>query len=480
QRDGDFPASAKVVSELRRLTSEPNTTAANITEVILKEPSLGTRILHLVNSSFYQRAKPIMTVSQAVIQIGMKPLAELCSGLVLLQKFVPAARRGGPFANCLQKTICTAILASSLSSENDKGEGRPGDEAGYLAGSFLELGTLLLAYYFPQIYQTAVKRAKAKDQSIGTSIQDITGVSPLELSITVVEALNLPEYYREILVAAFSLDKNVDDESAKKLDPRIIAAAKSIQAAEQISNVVVFKSEVDELQDVMKKVQASTGIDVGVLGTIVGELPSKFKEHCSALEVTLTSLPEFTSVSAEKGTQQSDASKEITFDSSDSFSHFVEEIREAIESNEPTSSVITTVMETFAWGLKFDRVLLLLLGAGKHELIGRMLLGPSKIDPRSFHRSVQGNLDPHAPDAVAFRESRPVFFGDPLFDDGWPIAVIPVGFNKHTIGVIYADRIAGQGNDMELTEREKAAIGMLSELLSRSLEMSPAPRSKHL
>ena len=92
RRDGDFPASAKIVSELRMLTSDPRTTANQITEVILREPSLGTRVLHLVNSSFYRRAKPIMTVSQAVVQIGMKPLADLCAGLVLLQKFVP-----GPF-----------------------------------------------------------------------------------------------------------------------------------------------------------------------------------------------------------------------------------------------------------------------------------------------------------------------------------------------------------------------------------------------
>ena len=108
QKDGDFPASARVVNELRTLISNSQTTATQITEVILKEPSLGTRVLHLVNSSFYRRAKPIMTVSQAVIQVGMRPLAELCSGLVLLQKFIPVAGRGGAFAECLQRSIVTA------------------------------------------------------------------------------------------------------------------------------------------------------------------------------------------------------------------------------------------------------------------------------------------------------------------------------------------------------------------------------------
>ena len=116
-KDGDFPASAKVVSELRQLTNDPKTTASQITEVILREPSLGTRVLHLVNSSFYRRAKAIMTVSQAVVQIGMRPLAEMCAGLVLLQKFVPTARQGGSFANCLRKTVLTSLLTSSISTQ---------------------------------------------------------------------------------------------------------------------------------------------------------------------------------------------------------------------------------------------------------------------------------------------------------------------------------------------------------------------------
>src|SRR4051812_10945405 len=91
KKDGDFPASARIVNELKALTTDPKTTANQLAEVILREPSLGARVLHLVNSSFYRRSKPIMTVSQAVIQVGMKPLAELCAGLVLLQKFGPVA-----------------------------------------------------------------------------------------------------------------------------------------------------------------------------------------------------------------------------------------------------------------------------------------------------------------------------------------------------------------------------------------------------
>jgi len=136
---GDFPVNARIVAELKELTSNPDATAQQITEVILREPSLGTRVLHLVNSPFYRRGKAILTVSQAVVQIGMKPLAELCSGLILLQRFVGGARRGGPFAQCLRKLLVTSLL----SGDNPAKEGLPGhkaDETGYLAGTFSELG----------------------------------------------------------------------------------------------------------------------------------------------------------------------------------------------------------------------------------------------------------------------------------------------------------------------------------------------------
>jgi len=187
--DGDFPVRTRVVTELRSLAANPNTSIDQITEIILHEPSLGTRILHLVNSSFYQRRAPIMTVSQAVVQIGMRGLTELCAGLVLMQRFIPSAQRGGIFADNLKKCILTSLLASAL-------VGRLGSEEeaerGYLAGTFFSMGPLLLAYYFPQVYASASQRAEARRQSLTQSITETIGLSPVDLSIGIVKALAIP------------------------------------------------------------------------------------------------------------------------------------------------------------------------------------------------------------------------------------------------------------------------------------------------
>jgi len=475
RREGDFPASAKVVTELKQLTSDPKTTANQVTEVILREPSLGVRVLHLVNSSFYRRAKPIMTVSQAVVQIGMKPLAEMCSSLVLLQKFVPAARRGGSFANCLRKTILTSLLASAIVPGISK-SGRTAsrtDEYGYLAGSFYELGTLLLAFYFPQLYDTAAKRAELKRQDIGRSIQEITGLSPAQLSLEVIDALELPVFYKDILRACEKAGADTSQaQEAKGIGglPDILQIGRAVSAARTISEVVSSGKSRQELDQALDDLKNRVGLEPKLLSKIVGELPTVFRNHCACLDLQLPALPEFVMTYSEGS--QTAAGGQLE-EQENQFNQFVNEIRQAVENREPTASIITSVMETFAWSLGFERVLLLLVASAKTKLVGRLLLGNvPNFDPKKFERPLGPRSTSQAPDFVAFHESRPVFIGEPLFPNGWPVAAIPIGFEQRAIGVIYADCDGSKADTpRELSAREQAAIGILAELLDRSLSL---------
>lgn len=460
QRDGDFPASARIVNELRMLVSNPKTTANQLTEVILREPSLGTRILHLVNSSYYRRAKKIMTVSQAVLQIGMKPLAEMCAGLVLLQKFVPMARRGSAFTTCLQKTVVTSLLSSSFSVENKSARSGTQFETGYLAGSFIELGSLLLAYYFPTVYESAAKHSKAKNVTIGESIKAVAGVSPIDLSLEVITALNLPEYYTDIIKSVSSLQGG--ETRPSEIDD---GGVKFLFAAETISDVLISKKDKSELDGALLHVRMVTGLEPDKIGKVVGGLPTLLKDQCLSLDVTLPSLPDFVVdySDPEKASLLNAASDE------ESLTRFSEEIKQAIESGEPTSSVITTVMETLSIGMGFDRVLLMLVASGKKRLVGRMLLGKIEgFNPRTFERPLGKEAAPYSPDADAISQGRPIFQGQPIFQEGWPLLAIPIGFGTRAIGVIYADKV-GKGTSEELSGKEQAFATMLAELLDRAV-----------
>ncbi len=466
-KDGDFPASAKVVAELRQLASDPNSSANQITEIILKEPSLGARVLHTVNSSFYHRGTPIMTVSQAVMRLGMKTLADLCAGLVLLQKFVPASRRGGSFAICLRKMVVTSLLSATVTSEANKAQpGAKTNESGYLAGALAELGTLLLAYYFPNVFDNALKRSETKHQNLARSIFEITGITPVTLSLEILDALNLPQFYKDVLKASenvqLSTPTTQNERALSPMQADIQRCARSLKVAQAVSEVLTFNGDKREIDAILGSVK-NIGFDDGIVRRVLGDLPESFRTHCNLIEIDLPALPDFVATYSEPEAGE----KKDERSSSDPFKQFVEEIRQAVESREPTASIITSVMETLAWGLKFDRVLLLLLSPNKTSLVGRMLLGASDIDPKKISRTIGRTAPPKACEALAFHDSRPVFRGTAVLDGGWPFAAIPIGSGARTIGVIYSDHVGGKHD--ELSSREQAAISVLSELLERSV-----------
>jgi len=292
QRDGDFPASAKIVGELRALANDPRTTANQLTEVILREPTLGARVLHLVNSSFYRRGKPVMTVSQAVIQIGMKALIDLCAGLILLQKFVSTGRRGGPFALCLQQTVVTSLVSSALAKSTTADlSKKSAEESGYLAGLLAEIGPLLVAYYFPQVYEKAVRRSETKVQPFAQSLQEIIGLSRTELSLEVVTALELPDFFRDVLLAAESPQSPAASGQLPADKAAVRRVGNSLFAARAISESIVANRGANELEQTISRVTRAIGADAKITAATIGELPAALARHCAALEVTLPNLP---------------------------------------------------------------------------------------------------------------------------------------------------------------------------------------------
>src|SRR5262249_18478010 len=152
--------------------------------------------------------------------------------------------------NCLKKTVLTSLLSSTINRQLGSKSASAGDETGYLAGSFAELGVLLLAYYFPKVYESAVKRSETKKQDIERSIREITGLHPLEISKEVIKALELPDFYRQVLDAS-DLVKTLSAQGLQGEQLQIYELARSLHAARGISEVITGNKGKPELDRVL-------------------------------------------------------------------------------------------------------------------------------------------------------------------------------------------------------------------------------------
>lgn len=477
-KNGDFPASAKTVSELIELTSRPGTTANAIAEVILREPSLSLRILALVNSSFYLRGQPVTSLSQAIVQVGMKAIAEMCAGLVLIQKLLPEARKNSVFTLCFRRSVVTSLIAGSLATHSSDSKSK---ETGALLGFMSEIGTLLMTYYFPQVYENALKRSLQKSQPIERSIHQMLGLTTVQLSIEVITTLGLPPFYREVMHnAESSLIHGVSPD--RQISNKVTQAGQQVGEALAISSLLCGDYDVERALAALKEICTKFDLEWEPLVKTLSELPDTFHDYCHSLEIVLPAIPvdiqgilksndpSYVSDSGDTKTGSDSETQilDVLNRTQAGFSQYLTDLEEAISSGEMVTSILTAVMEACAYGLSFDRVVLLLASKDRRSLLGRMGLGElGDFEPSKCVRPLGDGSDPYAPDNQAFSSGSPIFQGDPVISNGWPFVAIPIGSGKRCIGVIYADKI--KGKDEELTQAEQAAVMILAQRLDSYL-----------
>ena len=68
---------AGVIAEIEAVLDNPNSTLANLGEVIEKDPDLTARLLKLGNSSFFGFTSRLETVSEAISLIGIQQFLDL-------------------------------------------------------------------------------------------------------------------------------------------------------------------------------------------------------------------------------------------------------------------------------------------------------------------------------------------------------------------------------------------------------------------
>ncbi len=140
----ELPPLPLVVHELLAVMRNPNCSADDITRVLSSDQALASRILRLVNSSFYGVPGGVGTISRAVIILGHASLRSLATGLSVVGAVgnaVPPERR----RTFWQHALAVAAGAEILSREI----GLPEPEESFVAGLLHDIGHLVLMVALP-------------------------------------------------------------------------------------------------------------------------------------------------------------------------------------------------------------------------------------------------------------------------------------------------------------------------------------------
>ncbi len=458
--DGDFPTRAKVITEIRELTENPLTPLDRVVDTILSEPSLATRILHIVNSVYYSRAQPIESLSQAVVHIGLKSIYNLCANFVVLQRFTPLVKKGGAFYNSFMLSMISSYMASFLdgaSKKNDK------EEEGYLSGSLFTIGPLLLGYYFPKLFTDAEKRAERKRISLYKSIEELLGVPAVRVSIEVVDSLAIPLFYKDILSDAFML--YTSKEARKSFSGR--ASSRSVCAATLLAELILDNPDLSTLQAGIAEITNDFDYDLELVQKGLKNLPVIAEQQSSLLGIHTIELPT-TLMKYIKGEKIQNSDTLPGQDENNPLTPYLEQLEQAIQESETLASVIATVMEALAFALEFERIVYLEADMEGKHLSGKLGLGEKLDSYENLTQALPDNPFSEEVHIKSYKNKSVETSGIPLFDDGWPFVAMPIGYENRILGVIYADQVDTEKGPLETSET--IALSLLADIMDRAIQ----------
>jgi len=186
----DFPALSHHIIEInRKATQFAQTSVADLANTILKDYGLTSKLLKLVNSSYYRRSSTkISTISRAVTLLGFEQVRTAALGLMLMDHI-----RNGKQRNDLKDEVISAFLNGAIGKEMAEKLRYKDPEEAFICSMFHNLGRMLALYYFPEEYEEIQALVERKGVSEDTATHAILGLSYEELGQGVAKTWHFPE-----------------------------------------------------------------------------------------------------------------------------------------------------------------------------------------------------------------------------------------------------------------------------------------------
>lgn len=145
-----------ILVEVLKVSADPDSSAAQISKVILKDPALTAKILRVVNSPYYGRVREVTTINQAVVTLGVRSVTAIAlssSVYKMTENVEGMVSRKRFWRHSLEVAIAARMIAEEIRFE-------PGEEA-FVAGLLHEIGLLVLEASYPEEYRRMWKQVEA-------------------------------------------------------------------------------------------------------------------------------------------------------------------------------------------------------------------------------------------------------------------------------------------------------------------------------
>ena len=493
-----FPTLSTTLSDINRSVASNSDSARQLTQVILRDVSLTTKLLQVVNSATYgQYRGRIRTVSKAVLILGFEAVRNAAMSLMMLE-----FSRGRPQEKALQDELIGAFFAGVVSKPISQRLGFHNSEEAVICTMFQSLGRLLIIFFLYEesrqiraLMESGISEEQASEQILGISYRD--------LGVGVARHWNFPDRLVEVMQRPTARDILAPSTDVERLK---IAA----NLANELYQTALRSTEIDKtaaLEALSKRYGAAIKLDAKEMVAVVEQGLKELSERATTLNLPIGNSAALNVIRVWTGGGSEDAPEEGTeaaspdplmrdvdaLDNDDDepanaqqvLAAGIRDVTETLTSDFALKDVLQMVLETMYRGMGFTRTMIFIRDVRANAMRARFGFGaeidrvipkcvfPLAFAPDVFHVALEKGVDIAIEDTQAANiiERIPRWHRDAM--QAKRFLLLPVVLKNQTIGLLYAD--SDRDDAAKITAEQLGLLRTLRSQVVLAFKHSAAP-----
>ncbi len=281
---GDLPSPKGAALAIIRLTRKENLSLAELARVIKTDPAFVGRLVKAANSAAMSPVRPVASVQEALMLIGLPAVRNMALGFSLLSSY-----RGGGCEHFDYDRYWSGALVMAIACQQlaPRLQCAPPDEM-FCAGLLARIGELALATLFPRDYSEVLVCSRASDADGLIALEyESFAMTHRELTASMLADWGIPRLFQE---PAFHFESPAGAPFAE--DSRELQVMRALCLARGLARVCLADSAArPALIDALDELGRCMNLDAGAIDELMDSVVTEWKEWGRLLQVATQDVP---------------------------------------------------------------------------------------------------------------------------------------------------------------------------------------------
>lgn len=283
---GRLPSPKGVALAILRLTQKEDASMAELARIIKSDPAFVGRLIKAANSVNANPGRPVVSVQEALVVLGMPAVRNLALGLSLLSQYRKGTCQSFDYERFWSASLACGIALQALIQCQRIAQ----PEEAFSVGLLARIGELALATLYSEEYARILRAAsKLRPGELARMEGDAFAMTHCELSAAMLADWGLPKIFVEsVRRHEDAADAGSEDNGRDRMLVRMLALAREIAE--------LCLAAADERPQHMTRLLAlggSAAVGADEIGPLCDRVVREWREWAGMLQVVSQPLPPF-------------------------------------------------------------------------------------------------------------------------------------------------------------------------------------------